>query len=84
MEKNGPNLAKFDQILTKCWAKFFLSFHHQMGFRKMLDSSSMNFFVNRFKSYYTWCVGTTKGRFLYNLAAFKVTNFRKGAQTHEG
>ena len=78
-----PNLAKFDQIWTKFWGQIFCPSTTKWDLPRCIDSPSMNFLSNLVQKLFHLVHLKNKGQFLHDLAAFKVVNWRKDAQTHE-
>ena len=79
---NFFDVQYFDQILN---SKMF-SFKPKMGFSqslRLINSQNLNFLSRSVQKLFHQVRSEFKGQFLYSLAAFKVTNCRKGALTHE-
>ena len=77
------NLTKFDQILIKFWPQKCFPSNPKWVFPRWIDSQSLNFLSRSVQKLFHQVRSEFKGQFLCGLAAFKVTNCRKGAQTHE-
>ena len=83
MKKNDPNVAEFDQMLTQFWAQNNFPFTPKWDLPRCIDFPSMNFLSHFVQKLFHLEHLKNKDKFLYDLAAFKVTNPRKDAQTHE-
>ena len=77
------NLTKFDQILIKFWPQKCFPSNPKWVLPRWIDSQSLNFFSCSVQKLFSLVRSEFKGQFLCDLAAFKVTNWRKDAQTHE-
>ena len=77
------NLTKFDQILIKFWPQKCFPSNPKWVFPRLIDSQSLNFLSRSVQKLFSLVRSEFKGQFLCDLAAFKVTNWRKDAQTHE-
>ena len=76
-------LTKFDQILIKFWAQKCFPSNPKWVFPRLIDSQSLNFLSRSVQKLFSLVRSEFKGQFLCGLAAFKVTNCKKGAKTHE-
>ena len=77
------NLTKLDQILIKFWPQKCLPSNTKWVFPRWIDSQSLNFLSRSVQKLFHQVRSEFKGLSLCDLAAFKVTNCRKGAKTHE-
>ena len=77
--KIWPSLAKFGPIFG---AKFFLLSRQEGICQYELNPKVCHFYLRQFKSYSTMCFQTIQGQCLFDLAAFKITNWSKRASNH--
>ena len=77
--KIWPSLAKFGPIFG---AKFFLLSRQEGICQYELNPKVWHFYLCQFKSYSTMCFQTIQGQCLFDLAAFKITNWSKRASNH--
>ena len=77
--KIWPSLAKFGPIFG---VKFFLLSRQEGICQYELNPKVWHFYPCQFKSYSTMCFQTIQGQCLFDLAAFKITNWSKRASNH--
>ena len=77
--KIWPSLAKFGPIFG---VNFFLLSRQEGICQYELNPKVWHFYLCQFKSYSTMCFQTIQGQCLFDLAAFKITNWSKRASNH--